>query len=220
MITGRFDLELLAKELYDFSKPGIVQIKAALNENLIEELFHEVQKGPFQPVLVRKGGLQVREDVTYFTTGEIERENKTSSRFPDLEQLQAEYKKIYCRLGEKNKFSDTPLNSAAVYKYEPGSEGMGPHRDYAENSNLISIFSLSGKAIFYSCSDREKNDLVSYQIDPGDCILLRAARCPEEQAFRPFHYVEHKEGTRICIALRAKDEQLQKTRLTKYYGGA
>lgn len=98
---------------------------------------------------------------------------------------------------------NTPLdlNELVLQKYEKGSIGITPHRDYVQNINLICIFILTGKARFAICKDREGNDAYDLDTSPGNVIVMRAPGFMGSD-FRPFHFISDVSERRIVAALR------------------
>ena len=46
------------------------------------------------------------------------------------------------------------FNYFELMRYPPGSCGISPHRDHAENINIVCVFCVGGHGIVYGCDDR------------------------------------------------------------------
>lgn len=93
------------------------------------------------------------------------------------------------------------LNEIVLQKYEAGSIGITPHKDFANNINLICVFILAGRARFALCDDRAGNNARDFDTTPGNVILMRAPGFMSSD-FRPFHFVSDVTELRTICAIR------------------
>lgn len=103
---------------------------------------------------------------------------------------------------------NTPLNlnELVLQRYDAGSMGITPHRDFIQNVNLIAIFVLAGKARFALCDDRKGTNLVDLDTTPGNVILMRAPGFLGSD-FRPFHTIFDVQERRVVCAIRELKEK-------------
>lgn len=202
--TEGTSIKSLVEELYDFSKLGGIAIPNFITIEGRQNLL----KG-----LEREKNLLVEEERE---VGSVVQEMKTAYLDPNkmtlfnphlrqnIEQLLSEFDPFYKKISRQAEFKEHDFNSIGFHFYPKGSIGITPHKDYAKDHNLISIFVLEGKAKFGICENREKKNSIELESNPGTLLLLRAARNKEEQIFRPFHYIEVVEEDRYTLIIRKR----------------
>mmetsp|Transcript_12044 Transcript_12044/g.20367 ORF Transcript_12044/g.20367 Transcript_12044/m.20367 type:complete len:227 (-) Transcript_12044:24-704(-) len=102
-------------------------------------------------------------------------------------------------------FTAEPLNFNyfELMQYPAGSVGISPHRDHAENINIVCVFTIGGRGFVYGCEDRAGTKPTRYNTFPGAVILMRAPGFENYKAKdRPFHYVGDIETMRYSYAVR------------------
>lgn len=102
---------------------------------------------------------------------------------------------------------DTRLNfnSIVLHRYDKGSIGITSHRDGLRYINLICTFNISGKGMFFTCSDRVGNDPMEFDCSPGNVVMMRAPGFFGSYD-RIFHYVTEIREVRYIFGLRQKRE--------------
>ncbi len=100
-------------------------------------------------------------------------------------------------------FDGEPLafNQLVLQRYEPCAIGVGPHRDFSSDRNLIAVLTLEGKGEFCLCDNRAGENPRPLNSSPGDLVLLTA---PGFHGFRrrPWHLVRNITTPRLIVALR------------------
>mmetsp|Transcript_357 Transcript_357/g.825 ORF Transcript_357/g.825 Transcript_357/m.825 type:complete len:232 (+) Transcript_357:176-871(+) len=95
------------------------------------------------------------------------------------------------------------FNYFELMQYPEGSCGISPHRDHAENINVVCVFTIGGRGFVYGCDDRAGTNPKRYNTYPGAVILMRAPGFEHSKAKdRPFHYVADIESLRYSYAVR------------------
>lgn len=92
-------------------------------------------------------------------------------------------------------------NDLIVQRYEPGSQGITPHRDHLRYAGLVALVTLCGRARFFLCPDRSGKNARELPMPPGGLILMRAPGFAGLQD-RPFHMLTDVTETRIGIGIR------------------
>lgn len=200
-------IERIAEDLYDFSQLGGISYPDVLLPGARQEIIEAS-----------------RENLEYFITmdrevGPVKQEMKTlyferfeNGALPEkLLHVQArimnDYAPFYEDLARKAGFENNTINSVGIHYYPQGSLGITPHQDFASDRDLVTILVVEGGAPFGVCEDREKNGARYLHSGAGAAIFMRAARIPEENPYRPFHFVEGPTTQdRYTILLRRRDE--------------
>lgn len=92
-------------------------------------------------------------------------------------------------------------NDITVQRYEAGSAGIRPHRDYKTLRNLICVIVLQGVCRFCVCGDRSGSDAEEIDATPGRAIMIRAAGFLGNDT-RPFHFIDQIQELRITLGFR------------------
>lgn len=194
----------IAKELYDFSKPGVISIHDVLTPKALEELAEAalLNSHIFREVPRYEGTAEQDMKVLYIE--KFKESELTFESLPIFALFRQEYARIYAEIAREAHFNEPDFNKVGFHKYPKGSFGITPHQDYTHHINLISVFNLVGDASFFHCQDTSKRESYKLDASPGSLILLRAARNKNEERFRPFHYVECAESERLSLNVRKK----------------
>lgn len=92
------------------------------------------------------------------------------------------------------------MNQVRAQLYKPGEAGIDWHRDYKRDLRVVAVVSLMRAAHFYIRLNRGE---VSWQLLPGDLVLMRGALLNGRRDDRPQHRVFAPEsGRRLSIAYR------------------
>lgn len=208
---NRINIEFIVNELYDFSKIGALSIQNILLEKASEDLVNGVKSAKkFFCVPPKIEGPVIQEMESLYIE-KLNEECLDNNFLNSINQFKKEYIEIYKEIAEKAGFQKNFFNSIGIHYYPNTSIGITPHRDYAKDKDLISIFVLQGNSKFYVCKDREKNCSIELDSSPGSLILLRAARNNLEQKFRPFHYIESIKRERFSLIVRRREEKIKIT---------
>ncbi len=91
-------------------------------------------------------------------------------------------------------------NHVRAQLYSPGEVGIDWHRDYKRDLRLVAVASFIGAAQF----DIElRQGEVSWQLNPGDLVLMRGALLTGKKDDRPRHRVfAPEQGQRLSVAYR------------------
>ncbi len=92
------------------------------------------------------------------------------------------------------------INEVRAQRYKPGEVGIEWHRDYKRDLRIVAVASFLGSAAF---DIRLDSGEVSWQLNPGDLVLMRGALLNGRIDDRPQHRVSPPEiGQRLSIAYR------------------
>jgi hypothetical protein len=97
------------------------------------------------------------------------------------------------------------INSLGINMYPKGSGGIGYHKDYASDVNLIGIVSVEGSAKFFLAKSKEGKDEISFIVEAGDLVLMRSNIGQYRKGsfdLRPLHKVESTGEERYSMLLR------------------
>ncbi|MEN9626377.1 MAG: hypothetical protein RL557_705 [archaeon] len=194
----------IARTLYDFSTTGGIVIPHVLTENARNDLMEVIDslRNYFVDAPKREGNVIQNLQHLYIENNQL-MINNASQKI--LDTLVEEYTPFYEALAEVAQFTNPAFNSLGFHKYPTGMQGITPHRDYKSDRDLISIFIIKGKAPFYLHVDKQGNGAVELDSSPGNLILMRAARNPGEQKFRPTHSVGIIEEERYSFIIRHRE---------------
>ena len=93
------------------------------------------------------------------------------------------------------------LNDLIVQHYQPGSQGITPHRDHVRYEGLVALVNLAGRARFCVCADRSGADARELEDGPGVLLLMRAPGFAGRRD-RPFHFLKDVSEERYSLGLR------------------
>lgn len=194
-------IENLVRELYDFNKVGALAIPGFITGQAREELLSHIRSARyfFSKAPMTEG--TVTQDVERLFLDEGDEENLSGSFKSRIKGFKEEYLEFYDRMGKLAKFRKR-FNSIGMNYYPKDSIGISIHQDYSIDVNLVSVFVLSGKAPFYVCKRKSKEEAIQLESSPGTLILMRGPRNEQEQMFRPFHYVGDVEEERYSMIIR------------------
>ncbi len=92
-------------------------------------------------------------------------------------------------------------NDLVVQRYNPGDEGITPHRDHIAYRGLVALIILEMGGRFLTCPDRSGAESAEVTCPPGGVILMRAPGF-EGRRDRPFHHLRDIAETRVSFGLR------------------
>ena len=210
--TEKINVDEIVKRLFDFSTLGALSIPGVLTGEAREELLTGIKTAQHLLRAVereKKSGV-VQEMQTFYVERLAEGELPPALR-DSIKILTDEYAKIYEKIATKGNFTSKNVNSIGVHYYQIGSAGITPHQDYAADMDLVASFVLQGNAPFGVCKNRQKEGALYLEAAPGSLILMRAARDEQEQAARPFHFLEGPVGEeRYSILIRNRSDKKMK----------
>ncbi len=201
-----FHADKIARELYDFLKPGVLAIPGFLAPEFCELAIADFRAGEalFKDAPLLENG--TKQELRTYYCGEADNAEKERRQFPLVSRLKEEYSTLYKSLGRRAGFwQGAQINSVGIHWYAPGSIGMGIHRDYSNDINLISAFILSGNTPFAVYSDKSGSQRIcEIETRPGMLVLMRGPRKFEEKEYRPYHEVSCVQEERFTILFRQK----------------
>lgn len=195
----------IAQTIYEPSHIGVVAVPDALTkvgEELLLNVCKEEQRSFKQAPHIENITHQEMNQF-YIESGRFERNDALEKV---LCEVRDEYSQFYETLAQHASFNSSQINSIGVHGYANDSIGIGPHRDYSQDQNAISIFVLQNEAPFYAGFTREETD-VSISAPPRSLILVRAPRERSENNLRPFHAVKGVDQERYSVLLRHRVKQ-------------
>lgn len=92
-------------------------------------------------------------------------------------------------------------NDLAIQRYQPGSQGITPHRDHIRYQGLVALVILAGEARFFVCADRGGAGAREIPSPPGGLVLMRAPGYAGAKT-RPFHMLKDVTSYRVSLGLR------------------
>ena len=192
----RFDIDEILRRLASVGATSV----PFLNENLRTSLLKEATGYAYkrEEEIVGSGDRTVRQQVSSF-------ENFTdSSEFVRVktcfEDLIASALATLPRYPFAIPFR---LNSMILNRYEAGSLGITPHRDFVRYINLIGVVVIGGSGRFQVCAGRNTRGATEIMAPSGHAILMRAPGFPGA-ADRPFHCVSDIRESRYTLVLRQR----------------
>lgn len=202
--TRKINVEYIVNELFDFSKIGGISILDVIPENARNDLIDTIKFArQYFWQAPKKEGL-VNQEMQCFYVENLNEDSLDRTFITTINKFKEEYQEAYREIARLAFFETENFNSLGFHYYPINSLGISPHRDYARDRDLISIFVLKGNSPFYVCLDRNKRGLIKLESSPGSLILLRAARNKEEQRYRPFHYLEEIKEERLSLIIRRR----------------
>jgi hypothetical protein len=201
-----FDPVTIARELYDFTKRGLVVIpdfiRADAKECLLDEIVRE-QIGSTQPDRLPE---EIAEYV-FLKFKTITAQDPADTRIvpPTVYAMWEAYKEhVLTPLAGSASFvnQDRFVPPPSVMKYHPGSWGISIHQDTEYFRNVVSILNLSGNAKTITYTDSQGSNPQEVETPAGSLSLLRAPRNDDEVRMRPWHSVKNITEERIAIAIR------------------
>ena len=195
----------IIQEIYDPSHIGAVVLDGLLDEEFCEGIARSLvdtrENYDLFGVSKNKQG-HVYQDMQTFYCEDAE----SRASFPPEFAFYMDFLYAIDSLNRENlNFQKRANDSIGVHFYPQGSAGISPHRDYASDINLISIYCMSGEADFCVARTRDREGEVRHRVKQGSVIFMRAAREDSEQDLRPFHYVENVDSDRYSIIFRERE---------------
>lgn len=190
--------------LHALATTGVVSVPL-LKEPTRQALQHEAEHYHYEPEIKEIGSANRL----------VKTEYSACATFPDSSlyvALSQEFQALMdCAIAElpASLFPDSPFavplqfNSMVLQRYQPGQLGITPHRDSLRAINLVCIFNISGRAMFYRCDDRQGTHSIAIDTTPGTVIFMKAPGFLGSDD-RPFHYVTQIQSTRYSFGLRQR----------------
>ena len=197
-----FNGSVLAREIYTPENRGVVVLRNFLLEEFRQEVLEELEKNSdlLEDVGPVYNKVEQNFKQVYFERDEIE---GFGVRFPKLELLRQEVNQVTDKIGIGCGHYFKPVNSVGIHLYDQiGKVGIGLHRDFVDNRNLTSLFVIEGNTPFSTYSDKDKNDPIEFEVNPGDMVAMRCARNEDEINMRPIHSVEVVNQRRYSVGFR------------------
>jgi hypothetical protein len=183
-------------EIYDQDHVGVKVIPNFLPAELRVRLLEYFNDQRFHRIPLKYG--EVEQDMLMCRLTESDLLNSPIS---DLMSKYVEFRngpELSCRIA--------PVDLSKLYVvsnlYPAGSRGITPHRDLTTCENLVAVYVLYGDAPFYTADDKQYNGEIAHPAPVNSLILMRAARCPDEQKMRPVHYIKPLVNERCVIVFR------------------
>lgn len=217
--TKNLDWDQITK-IYDVGHPGYIHIRDIICENNRKSLLEEIDsKLDFRFKKAPSNEGKAWQEFLTVQLGRSDDLNKVTSfkyvpdlqegRLPLLEGFIRDYTQtIHNPLARLAGFNQEPdlVNSIGIHKYPVREGGLGYHRDYASNINLIATVTLKGSSnLFYAENIDGKNEF-PILLNGGDLFLIRGPRNEAENSIRPYHKVESVGQERYAILFRTLKE--------------
>ncbi len=194
--------------IFDLSNPGVARIRCAITPQHLELLRKEIVSFYEMGVLVDAPpsyGVATQKFAMAYL-GSADNSNCTTlggSR--PLKELEAAYtNEIYNELAALSGFGPVQtMNSIGIHRYPADGGLLTYHQDSMNYLNLISVFTIAGRARFSIASSLQGDNSVSQIIEPGDLVLMRTLRNRTEyKTHRVYHAVASVGEDRYCIIFR------------------
>jgi len=197
-------IEDIVRDIYDFSKPGVISIPEFLTPKAIKDLVNASRLNADLFIEVPRYEGTAEQEMETLYLDKTPQSQLSIESLPIINKFITEYQEIYKKIAKEAKFNESDFNKIGFHRYPKGSLGITPHQDYESHINLISIFNLIGDAKFYYCEDKDKTNSQETDISPGSLTLLRAPRNKNEEQYRPYHYIEPMKNERLSLNVRKK----------------
>lgn len=200
------NVESIAQELYDPQKPGVIAVPHFLTESFCVEARAEFRRNKtlFWDAPLVEG--TSRQELKVHYSGPADGTTEGNDQFRAIGRLRESYAQFYKQLSNRCGFwQGSIINSQGLHWYQEGSCGMGVHRDYTKDINLLTLFVLSGNASFSVYRDKQKSkSLYEVETKEGMLVLMRGPRNPNENDLRPYHEIGEVKAERMCVIFRQK----------------
>lgn len=187
-------MEIFAKEpdytgrISDSARNGYAFTTQALTRDFTFALANELANGPFEEFFNLETGVYQKFEVfspSYFDTS-------TMVRYPLIRELgDALGQMIRTSAGRYKRLQSWQPNDVAVQRYCGRYDGIGKHRDFASDIDLIVSYTIvgTGELKMYSTRDGKEPNRV-LQTGPGSELIMRAPGMFEaDYDIRPTHSV-------------------------------
>ena len=168
-----------------------------LGDDARQPLLEAAKRMPYRPArpLVGEGARLVRQDFELSVTF------PDDSPFPRFAAaMEGLLRRALSRLSPPL-LTELQLNDLIVQHYQPGSQGITPHRDHVRYEGLVALVNLAGRARFCVCADRSGHDARELDDGPGVLLLMRAPGFADRRD-RPFHFLKDVSEERYSLGLR------------------
>jgi len=206
---SKLDIDFIIDEIFDMSKTGATGIADIISQTACDAIIKasKIEKRLFTAPRRVRGKVTQEMETCYLNRFKSVPEHLLAT----VSQVTSEFAGFYKELAQTANFTLDTFNSIGIHFYPKGSIGITPHQDFSVSHDLISVFVLSGSALFYKCDDREKTNSEVLTCSPRSLILMRAARNKEEQKKRPYHFIDGPlTEDRYSLVIR------QETKIPKY----
>lgn len=177
---------------------GAVSIHDLLKKDVVADMQYELEGLEPEPQPETAGSVGVKQDFSLLPMPGIQ--SVTHDVCVSAEMLVNDMLHADGYKGEHLHF-----NSTRIQRYEAGSAGITPHRDFASDKLLVVLIPVMGEGRFCICKDREGSGARELRSAPGDLILMRGYGFLGAK-MGPFHFLDSIASTRISIGLRYKEE--------------
>jgi len=186
--VSKLNVNFIIDEIFDMSKAGAIGIADVISQTACDAIIRasKAEKQLFTTPRRVRGKVTQEMETCYLNRFESVPKHLLDA----VSQVTSEYAGFYKELAQAANFTLDSFNSIGIHFYPEGSIGITPHQDFSVSHGLISVFVLSGSALFYKCDAREKTNSEVLTCSPRSLILMRAARNKEEQKKRPYHFIE------------------------------
>ncbi|HEY3894259.1 MAG TPA: hypothetical protein VGL88_02710 [Pseudonocardiaceae bacterium] len=174
-LENGLDWRLLFREV---TEQGAAFAARAVRQPVCDQLAEELRGGPYQPVAPEIG--PVRQEAEAFEVSAA-----GLDRYPVLTSLWDEL------VGQVRQHGvpEWAPTEAAVQRYQPGSLGITAHRDQRRFARLVAVITVTGRAPFMLCRNREGDPVRTWQASEGSLVLLRGPGLDGNPDGRPMHAV-------------------------------
>lgn len=150
---------------------------------------------------------QIVDDILSYELTPVDRSNHTiPEQFHDIGWNFKHSPKSVINLGQqicslvRPELSPWFINQVRAQLYSPGEVGIEWHRDYKRDLRVVAVASFIGPAEF---DIRLSSGEMTWQLEPGDLVLMRGALLNGRVDDRPQHRVSAPEsGQRLSVAYR------------------
>lgn len=199
------------QELYSLDTDGILHLKGVLYKILNKEKIQEWYQNKWKEFQKKEEKyIQNNQEVALVYDGPFEGMKSFSS--PSEAAIHQLWSTVR---NELNRYSEIPFKKgdrleSKLIKYPVSTLGVGAHKDLSSNVNAIILFNLYGKTTFYTASDKDRSNEKGYSVEPGDIVIMRGPRVPEENDLRPIHYVLDIEEERLVFVCREIEDETER----------
>jgi hypothetical protein len=204
MSTTSVNYKSLCKDIYNPDGCGVVIVKEVLSRVLTIGILHELEQNKRNYVLRPRHYGTTQQGLSSWDF-----ERAVLRNYEHLGVLDERHLTFSGQLHEHmdlcQQVDEVRVNSSF---YGTGSLGIGPHRDNSFSVNFIAIYVISGSNKFCTAKDKLRNGEVHFDTTPGDLVLMRAPRNPNENCLRPIHYIDEIENDRYIVVFREINHEL------------
>lgn len=193
----------LAAALEATAERGWAHVPAALDPDFLHRLQEEIESGPFDAAPRDVG--QVRQELDRYVIGPADADSR-----PFAMRLRTALTEHVREDGAGIEgLAPYTANEVHVQRYAPGTGGITPHRDPTRFRPLLAVVTTRGRARFSLHPERHAESVATWEVAPGDLVLLRGPGLGGVPDGRPFHAVSGPLGdeARYSVAIRRDAER-------------